>query len=149
MDDDIIIGLDDPSDFVRDSVSLTKQAWEEAGYKEQFNIDYAPYYDEVRRNNIVIITARKDGNLIGFITFIGNYCFHSRSMVAIASGVFIDKRYRGGATFRRMLDMAKTLFFAKGYAIRIATPPGNDFSVILRRYGGKLTEKVYDFTREI
>lgn len=116
--------------------------------KDRVKLD--PWFDEYLRleaaKQFYTVTARDDGILIGYSSFIVKPHLHYRTIMTATSDVmFLKKEYRTASTaglklIKQSIEMIKSMGISK-MVFRIKD--SNDFSAILLRYGFTLEDRVY------
>lgn len=116
--------------------------------KERVKLD--PWFDEYLRleasKQFFTVTARDNGELIGYSSFIVKPHLHYRTITVATSDVmFLKKEYRTSSTaglklIKQSIEMIKSMGINK---IVFRIKDSNDFSPILLRYGFHLEDRIY------
>jgi len=126
--------------FRLDAQELLQQHYEELTlFKEHINLE--PNWDSYLRleqqKNLVLITARDKGVLVGYtLFFLTNHMHYKSTRVAINDVLFLHKNYRKGFTGIKLLKEAETVLKALGVdKIMWHVKFTNNFGPILQRMG--------------
>lgn len=134
--------------FKQDSAQLFQDDWDETNpFAEQidFKLDYEKYFILEKQGRLLIVTARDEGKLVGYIGFIASSSLHHKETVARSAGLFVAKTHRGGMLgyklIKRAIELQKGTTVKK---IRISFGPFKDISKMLKRIGMTHAETVYE-----
>jgi hypothetical protein len=114
--------------------------WEEiAVHKDKIPLDpdWEKYAAYDKQGNIVFITCRDGGKLIGYsVWFINHHMHYKRTLFALNDIVFIKKEYRKGRNGINLIKFSEYMMKALGAdKILWHVKVSNDWTNILRRLG--------------
>lgn len=143
----LVIEKEAAEKFKEDSARLFQEDWDETNpFAEQidFNLNYAKYFALEVQGRLLIVTARDDGKLVGYIGFVASISLQHNRYVARSVGLFVAKSHRGGMIGYNLIK--KAIELQKGTDIKkiqISYGPFRDISKMLKRFGMELEETVY------
>jgi GNAT superfamily N-acetyltransferase len=110
-----------------------------ASFKEHIPLDpdYARYEELDAAGRLLIITARRDGALVGYsIFFLTNHVHYASTLVALNDIVFLHPAERSGGAGVRLFKESERIVRERGARmISWHIKPCNDFSPLLERLG--------------
>lgn len=111
----------------------------------KLDIDYARYRQLVEKGALVVVTARDDNMLIGYVTFFLMYHPHYKTVLVASEDIhYVDPAYRHRGVGTGMLKKAEETLVGKG--VRFATMRTKvhaDHGALLRDLGYAAMETVY------
>lgn len=108
-----------------------------------YTINDAQYEALESQGMLHIFTARSDGALVGYASFLSVFNMHLDGMVATLDGLFVAKAHRG-MTGLALLRYAQSVIFDCGaVAVQYSSPASRDCGAIYRRLGAVHTETTY------
>lgn len=140
----MIIEREYSNQFYNDAQELFKKDWEETtndGFP--LEIDLETYLEYEKRGLILMITAREDEKLAGYIGFMSSDSMHHKKKIANCFGLYVSKEYRGitgSLLLKKAIEITKSSGFAK---IRVSSSVKNDIGRFLARYGFGQEETIY------
>lgn len=94
-------------------------------------------------NNIVLVTARLDGHLIGYVAFVKNLIpFQSGTLAAQSLGWFVLPKYRG-LVGRKLISVCEGYLKEDGVSYVYLAVRSKAFGRFMRREGYSLEEMTY------
>lgn len=112
---------------------------------QKLDPDFEAYDRMEQAGKLWVMTARKDGALVGYIVMFLANDLHYRNLLRATEDIhFILPEHRKGLTGYRMLALARDAMKAKGaHTITFRTKAENSHGVLLERLGGVLHDLVY------
>lgn len=109
------------SDVIEEAQPLLERHWEEIALYKDFiplSPNYARYAEMEASGHICVITARADGALIGYASFIIDSSLHySTVRWAISDAIWLAPEHRGARIGNAMLDCAEHAVLARGVVV--------------------------------
>lgn len=108
------------ADMLSEMRPLLVEHWQEiAAYPDiPLAVDDAFYAEMDRQHRLVIVTARKDGHLIGYAVFLLNFHAHYRtSLQATQDVLYLHPSHRTGRTGLRLIQATERILKAKGVQV--------------------------------
>jgi L-amino acid N-acyltransferase YncA len=129
-------------------IPLIEQHYQEiAQFKEvqKLDPDWEAYGRLEDQGKLWVLTARSDGNLVGYIVMLLTRDMHYRNLLKATEDIhFLLPQYRKGMTGYRMLAMMKRAMKEKGaHMINVRTKANSDHGLLFERLGGVLHDLVY------
>lgn len=120
-----------------DELSVTKQY--------PLDVDYEGYFELARTGRLIVVTCRKNGELIGYIQFIIARNLHYKTMMMACEDIYyLVKSHRTGRTGINMFKFAESYMRSIGInRICYTTKVHLDNSSIFRYLGYSFIEKLY------
>lgn len=107
--------------LLNEAIPLTQDHWEEVAlYKDEIKLtpDYGSYFKAQKKNQLLVITARDEGKLVGYCVFFLTEGLHYQgTFTGVNDIIYISKAYRGGTVAYRMLKLAEKELIAMGAAV--------------------------------
>jgi Acetyltransferase (GNAT) family len=127
---------------------LTALHWQEvAAYKEitKINPDLDNYQQLENSGNLVLVTARTAGVLIGYIMMIIHpHPHYKHIMIGMDDLHFLHPEHRNGFTFMRMIDFTERKMSKRGVKIMVLrTKASKDHGQLFVRLGYQLQDLTY------
>lgn len=101
----------DIAGYVAKNVSEHHKEADERETSEPLNMDWDYYFEASLAGQCIAITARDDGELVGYsVFFIETNANHKHILEAVNSGVFLEKKYRGRESlnlFKRSTELLR------------------------------------------
>lgn len=148
----IIVAEENTPEVVMEAYKLAEAHYYEVEAKSSqipFGLDLNLMMELLKLNLLYIVTARVDGELIGYFANIINPDIFTGKMVTKELGIYVKEKFRGSTAFPRMLGVAEKLAIEKGaYSQLISFKDGHDTG-LAERCGYSLTEKVYQKILEV
>jgi len=146
---DIVYQVERVTDILDEIKPLLEAHWQEiALYKDQFplNPDYNQYKLLDQAGVVHVVTARNDGDLIGYyISFIMPHLHYQDCIVAMNDVLFIKSEYRKGRAGMKMIAFAEQELKKLGvHRMMIHVNTQHDFSPLLTRMGFTETERNFE-----
>lgn len=139
-----ILSIETIDQFYNDAVELFKQDWDETTSDGiEFEIDEESYRQYEKEGRLLIIAARNERKLIGYIGFIISQSLHHKKNIAMCSGLYVSKENRGKTGSLLMKSALELLKKTQIDKIRISSSVKNDIGKFLERYDFKAEETVY------
>lgn len=134
--------------FLPDCKTLLQQHWEEiARDKDVIKLDpnWEQYEWLAKHNLLLIVTARDDGWLVGYIVgMVQPHLHYKSSLTCFTDLFFLQKPYRKGLTGYKLIKRYRDEAKKKGaQKIYISMKLALDIDPLLRRLGFTAIEKVY------
>ena len=106
--------------------------------------NWASYYAMERAAQLVLVSARKEGVLVGYAAWLlKDHLHYQGHLVAMNDVIFLAKEHRRGRTGLRLIDESEYLLKVLGVdRIMWHIKPSNDWSPILKRKGYQVEEFV-------
>lgn len=128
------------ADVIGEIKPLLELHYEEiASFKEAIPLDpdYSRYQDLDAAGRLLIITARRDGVLVGYsIFFMLNHLHYNSTLVALNDIVFLHPDERSGGAGVRLFKESERVVRERGARmVSWHIKPINDFSALLERLG--------------
>ena len=144
----VIFAVEPLAKAYAEAAELTKLHWHEvAPYKEvnQLNPDMKRYQMLEHAGQLVLVTARIEGHLVGYIMMLlyphPHYCHVLNAMDDLH---FLQKDYRNGFTFMRMIAFAEIEMKNRGVRIMaLRTKAEQDHGALFVRLGYKPQDITY------
>ena len=134
------------ADLVIELLPMLKKHWVEiAHYPDiQFNPNWDAYFQLQKNNLLVVMTARDDNKLIGYIAYFVMPNLHYKdSLQANQDVVFVDPLYRRGTLGYKLIRQSEILL--KDMGVQVVTQHlkfEHDFSPLLKRLGYEDVDKL-------
>ena len=146
MASNIHIGIENSQQFYHDALPLFQKEWDETQEeKSNVSIDLGYYLQQEAMQNLIILAARHEYRLVGFLVFVGVKSVHNNELCAKSAGFYVEKDYRKKGVGLDLIRKAKEIIKPLGYSMSMDTYMKNDISKILEHCGGKLESKTYVF----
>ena len=136
------------ADVIDDIKPLLEKHWEEVALDKEvikLNPDYDMYKKLCALELMRIITARADGQLVGYcIVTVKHHLHYKDSLTAVNDIFFIDPAHREGSTGIKLFKSVEAIL--KGYGVQrlvMNTKTHRDVGVLFERMGYKETERVF------
>ena len=135
-------------DFLEELKPLLPDHYDELSVSKSYPLspDFSLYLMLQDKGNLICVTCRDDGVLVGYIIFIVQPHLHyTTCLTAIDDVYFVKKEYRTGRTGLRLFQKAEDVLKAHGVQrIIISCKVHLDHSNLFEYMGYKNIEKVYD-----
>lgn len=127
-------------------LELGRKQYEEVEAKSSF-LPYDPDYKMAEAfidlSLLRLVTARKDGKLVGYFGVLVVKEFLTSQMAAKELGIFVDKEHRKSSCFYRMLKYVESMLIESGVShFQIMFKTGHDTGLAYKA-GFEKTETVY------
>lgn len=135
----IVIRRESWWDCIKDAEPILVDHWREVAlYQEKIPLepDYSRYVAAENQGRLVIVTARKDGELVGYSVFILHRHIHYKNcLVASNDVIYLKPEYRGVIGARLILKSEAILTELGVDRMTWHVKPKHDWSPILERMG--------------
>lgn len=135
-------------DFLEEIKPLLPEHYDELSVSKMFPLapNYDLYLELQKTGNLVCVTARDSGNLVGYILFIVQPHLHYTTCnTAIDDIYFVKKEYRTGRTGLRLFQKSEEVLKQHNVnRIILSCKIHLDHSKLFEYLGYKNIEKVYD-----
>lgn len=143
----MIIQQENISDIVNEVIPMLADHWLEAEHNRDelpLNPDWDMYAMLEDQGVYVVVTARFEGELIGYMGDIIHKHLHYSELVSSTDLVFIKPEHRKGVVFKKMVRLMEDLCKRRGVKERFMNmkQPGkgllgyNQFEIVTRKYLG-------------
>lgn len=130
--------------FRDDAQALFEKDWEETTDNGiEFDIDVNSYRNLEKSGCLLIVAARNEGSLVGYICFILGKSMHHKKAMANCCGLYVAKENRGKTgtlLVKKAIELLKLTDICK---IRISSSTKNDISKFLEHFGFKPEETIH------
>lgn len=133
----MIIARENAQTFRQDAFPLFEEDWKETNPfsdKIDFSIDVEDYLRHESSGNLLIVTARENGVLAGYLGFLATQSLHHKAPTARSCGLFVSKPYRGQKVALDLLKECLNLLKQAGIVkVQIGSGVKNDIGPLLKR----------------
>ena len=138
-------------DLLHESEALLKAHWEEiAIYKDKITLDpnYDSYIQLQRANKLIVVTARDNGVLVGYCSFIiGPGGHYKKTRYAENDMLFLSEEYRKGINAVRMIKFTEKMLKRVGVHVMLlnmkASHPSHSLCKALRMDPSEISYSKY------
>lgn len=139
-------------DVLLDAWQLARDHYYEVEEKSDtipFNLDLGMMEKMLDAGILFIVTARVEGELIGYFANLVSPDVYTGKVVSKELGIYLKPEYRGSTAFPRMLQKAEQGAVDRGaYSQMLAFKKGHDFG-LAQRLGYEETETIYHKIMEV
>ena len=143
----ITVKLETPEQFKNDAIPLFQADWDETNIhanKTTLKINYEKYELLYKAGKLLIVAARDDEKLVGYLLFGITGSMHHSELVASSIGLYVIKEYRGCGVAKNLIESSINIIKkTKIKKICINTAPINDIGPMLKPHGFELEQKIY------
>lgn len=136
---------EDLNDFLEEAKQILAVYYKDLVPEHELPFDphYEQYLAAQDQGNLVCVTCRSDGSLVGFVLFfLTPYLYSRRHRIAIEDWYYLSEPYRRGMTGIRLLKEAeKVLKFYGTTIINVVCKAHQDRTTLYERLGYRYTEK--------
>lgn len=138
------IQIESIDQFYPDAKELFETDWLETTSGEiEFDIDESEYRLLEQQGKLLIIAARYDGKLAGYINFVDSKSMHHKASIANCSGFYVSRKYRGKTGTELLKNAIEILKKYNIHKVRVSSPAKNDIGKFLQRFGFKQEETIH------
>lgn len=142
----IVVKEESSKVVLQEAYNLAKLHYEEVEDKSDkmaFNMDVGAMSNLLDLGLLFIITARVEGELVGYFASILSPDLYNGGLVSNELGIYVRKDMRGSSAFHRMLKEVERVALSKGaYTQMMAFKVGHDDGLAVR-CGYQPTETIY------
>lgn len=137
------------SKYVEDAEKLWPRHYAELALdQDKINlcVDRARYAEGEKNNVLHVVTAREDGQLVGYLTaaILGHLHYADAGLMAYVDVYFLLPEYRKGGCGAKMLAFTEKSLADRGVRkVYITTKVHQDNSTLLESLGWRLTDKTF------
>lgn len=140
------------AEFIKDVLEelkpLLEEHWKEvAWYQEdiKLNPDYNKYVSMQEANNLLFVTARDEGKLVGYnVNFLQYHPHYSDHIYAVNDIIFVHPDYRHGMVAKELLEGTEEILRLLGVSVvTLHMKPAHPFKTLAEQCGFKQQEYVY------
>lgn len=133
----ISFNVENWTDFWKEGQVLAALAYVEVGEGLSFSPDVSGYENLYEGGHLVILTAREDGNMIGYLLMVVRKHFHSTGIKAgTEEAMYLKPEKRIGTTGIRMMKIMEVVLKSLGVQrVYYTSRPQRDLSRLYSRLG--------------
>jgi|FreactcultureFD7_1027221.scaffolds.fasta_scaffold00730_3 hypothetical protein len=143
----ITYGTEKLEQFKRQAIELIALHWDEVAHDKEvrdLDVDWDSFEALEKAGQLYILTARDDGELIGYVAAILRPHFHSKkTRSAYVDAIFLSKNARKNNVGIRLIQMTDTALSGLADFVYWHIKPEKNFAPILKRIGYHFIEEIW------
>lgn len=106
---------------LQECFGMCKEHFYEVGGTNQFDPDWATLEGMLSLDMLSVVVARKEGTPVGYYMSMVSRDLLSPEIVGRELAIYVDKQYRGGRLFLKLMDTVEQVLLARGVSKQYTT----------------------------